>query len=395
MPLPLYQFRFMAQFEGNFSSKLPSVGTTIFTVMSKMAAEHDAINLSQGFPDFFCHPRLPELVNYFMVQGYNQYAPMAGIHALREQVALKTTELYGAIYDVDTEVTITAGATQALYTAMTAFLGEDDEVIVFEPAYDSYLPGILLNKGRPVYYKMEAPEYRIDWKQVMKLINGRTKMIIINTPHNPTGTVLSDEDMLQLEKMLKGTDVIVLSDEVYEHIVFDGGKHQSVTRFEDLRQRSVCVSSFGKTFHTTGWKLGYVLAPENLMTEFRKVYQFAQFSASTPMQFAIAEFLKEKEHYLELSQFYQQKRDLFKGYLENSRFKTLPSKGTYFQCVDYSAISKQGDRRYVEYLTKKKGIAAIPVSAFYRNNDDHQIIRFCFAKTDETLHKAGELLCKI
>lgn len=385
----------MAQFEGNFSSKLPSVGTTIFTVMSKMAAEHDAINLSQGFPDFFCHPRLPELVNHYMQLGYNQYAPMAGVYALREQIVKKTLEQYGASYDVETEVTVTAGATQALYMAMTAFLNEDDEVIVFEPAYDSYLPGIMLNKSRPVYYTMEAPEYKIDWKQVMKLINGRTKMIIINTPHNPTGTVLSDEDMLQLEKMLKGTDVIVLSDEVYEHIIYDGAQHQSVTRFEDLRTRSICVSSFGKTFHTTGWKLGYVLAPENLMAEFRKVYQFAQFSVSTPMQFAMAEFLKEKEHYLGLSEFYQKKRDLFGEYLSQSKFKPLSSDGTFFQCVDYSAASKSGDMKFVENLTKKKGIAAIPVSAFYRNSDDHKIIRFCFAKTDETLHKAGELLCKI
>lgn len=385
----------MAKFEGNLSSKLPSVGTTIFTVMSKMATESGAINLSQGFPDFNCHPRLPELVTYYMHQGHNQYAPMAGVYGLREEIARKTYELYGAQYDVETEVTVTAGATQALFLAMTAFLNDGDEVIIFEPAYDSYLPGVLLNRARPVYYKMESPDYTIDWKQVMKLINGRTKMVIINTPHNPTGTVLSDDDMLQLQKMLSGTDVVVLSDEVYEHIVFDGASHQSVARFEDLRKRSICVSSFGKTFHTTGWKMGYVLAPENLTTEFRKVYQFAQFSASTPMQFAMADFLKEKDHYLQLSTFYQQKRDLFAGYLEQSRFKKLPSHGTYFQCVDYSDISKSGDQKFVEQLTKKKGVAAIPVSAFYKNNDDHKIIRFCFAKTDETLHQAGELICKI
>lgn len=385
----------MAKFEGNLSSKLPSVGTTIFTVMSKMATESGAINLSQGFPDFNCHPRLPELVTYYMHQGHNQYAPMAGVYGLREEIARKTYELYGAQYDVETEVTVTAGATQALFLAMTAFLNDGDEVIIFEPAYDSYLPGVLLNRARPVYYKMESPDYTIDWKQVMKLINGRTKMVIINTPHNPTGTVLGDDDMLQLQKMLSGTDVVVLSDEVYEHIVFDGASHQSVSRFEDLRKRSICVSSFGKTFHTTGWKMGYVLAPENLTTEFRKVYQFAQFSASTPMQFAMADFLKEKDHYLQLSAFYQQKRDLFAGYLEQSRFKKLPSHGTYFQCVDYSDISKSGDQKFVEQLTKKKGVAAIPVSAFYKNNDDHKIIRFCFAKTDETLHQAGELICKI
>lgn len=383
------------QFEGNISSKLPGVSTTIFTVMSKMANDYNAINLSQGFPNFSCHPKLVELVSKFMKEGANQYAPMAGVLPLREQIAAKTEELYGAKYDVEKEITVTAGATQALQVAMSTFLSEDDEVIIFEPAYDSYLPCILLNKAKPVYYKMESPDYLIDWKQVMRLMNQKTRMIIINTPHNPTGSVLAEEDMLQLQKILDGTDIVVLSDEVYEHIIYDGANHQSASRFEKLRERSIVVSSFGKTFHTTGWKVGYVLAPENLMTEFRKVFQFAQFSVSTPMQWAFSEFLKEKDHYLELSAFYQKKRDLFEEYLASSRFKPLSSAGTYFQCVDYSEISQDHDLKFVEEMMQSHGVAAIPVSSFYRNEDDQKVIRFCFAKNDETLNKAGEVLCKI
>ncbi|MBI1185425.1 aminotransferase class I/II-fold pyridoxal phosphate-dependent enzyme [bacterium] len=382
-------------FEGNITSKLPATGTTIFTIMSKMANDHNAINLSQGFPDFSCHPKLVEYVNYYMTQGYNQYAPMAGVPLLRERIAEKTLKLYGTSYDVSNEITITAGATQALQVAMTAFLKENDEVIIFEPAYDSYLPCINLNKARPIYYKMQAPDYKIDWKQVMKLINQKTKMIIINTPHNPTGTVLGREDVLQLERMLKDTDIIVLSDEVYEHIVFDGVVHESVARYEDLRKRSLIVSSFGKTFHTTGWKIGYVLAPENLMAEFRKVFQYAQFSVSTPVQWAIADFLLEPEHYEQLSAFYEAKRNLFASYINQSRFKPLQSHGTYFQCVDYSAVSRLKDKKFVEKLAKENGVAAIPVSAFYKNGDDQKVVRFCFAKNEETLHKAGELLCQI
>ncbi|MFY0671880.1 MAG: methionine aminotransferase [Bacteroidia bacterium] len=382
-------------FEGNLNSKLPNTGTTIFTVMSALANKHNAINLSQGFPDFSCHPKLVELVTRQMKSGANQYAPMAGVAQLREQIALKTQKLYGALYDVDNEITVTAGATQALQVAMTAFLNEDDEVIVFEPAYDSYQPCIQLNKARAVYYTMEAPNYEIDWKRVMKLMNQRTKMIIINTPHNPTGTVLKQEDLEQLERILRGTDIMVLSDEVYEHIVFDNEKHQSVSRFKELRERSIIVSSFGKTFHTTGWKIGYVLAPENLTKEFRKVFQFAQFSVSTPMQFAIAEFLQEEEHYLELSDFYQKKRDLFASFLSVSKFKPLQCSGTYFQCVDYSSISDEEDVKFSERLTKEFGVASIPVSPFYKNEVNQNVIRFCFAKNEETLKKAGEILCKI
>lgn len=383
------------QFEGNITSKLPSVGTTIFTVMSKMAADHNAINLSQGFPDFSCHPKLVELVNGYMSAGYNQYAPMGGVMPLREQIATKTKALYGATYDPETEITVTAGATQGIHVAISALLQEDDEVIIFEPAYDSYVPCITLNKARPVYYKMEAPDYEIDWKQVMRLMNQKTRMIVINTPHNPTGSVLSKDDMLQLQKILADTDIVVLSDEVYEHIVFDDQEHESIARFEDLRKRSVIVSSFGKTYHTTGWKIGYVLAPENLMSEFRKVFQYVQFSVPTPIQWAMADFLTEKEHYLSLSAFYQRKRDLFEDYLAQSRFKPLSSSGTYFQCADYSAISKGSDMKFVEKLTKKHGVAAIPISSFFKGGDDQKIIRFCFAKNEETLHKAGELLCKI
>lgn len=385
----------MYQFDGNITSKLPNTGTTIFSVMSALANQHQALNLSQGFPDFNCHPQLVELAAKHMKAGHNQYAPMPGVPILREKLVAKTEELYGASYNPDTEITITAGATQALQVAISTFVGEDDEVIIFEPAYDSYAPCITLNKGRSVYYTMEAPDYKIDWKQVVKLLNHRTKMIIINTPHNPSATILGEEDMLQLEKMLEGTDIVVLSDEVYEHMVYDGEAHQSAAKFEKLRNRSICVSSFGKTYHTTGWKIGYVLAPENLMKEFRKVYQFSMFSVATPMQYAFADLLDEKDLYLELSNFYQAKRDLFQEYIKQSKFEILPSKGTYFQCVDYSKISDKDDMAFVEWLTKDVKVAAIPVSAFYRNTDDHNVIRFCFAKEDETLRKAGELLCKI
>ena len=383
------------QFEGNISSKIPSVDKSIFAQMSEMAARHDSINLSQGFPNFSCHPKLISLVSQYMEKGFNQYAPMEGVPVLRERIAEKIESIHGAKYNVEKEITITGGATQAIQIAMTAFLNEDDEVIVFEPSYDSYLPCINLNKAKPVYYKMEAPDYTIDWKQVMKLINQRTKMILINSPHNPTGHILTAEDLTKLQRLLDGTDIIVLSDEVYEHIVYDEEGHQSASRFKELRKRSLIVSSFGKTFHTTGWKLGYIVGPENLMKEFRKVFQFAQFSVSTPMQWALSDFLLEKDHYLELANFYKTKRDLFATYLDQSRFKSLECRGTYFQVVDYSSISKMSDKRYVSRLSKEHGVASIPISAFYKNGDDHKIIRFCFAKSEETLHKAGELLCKI
>ncbi|MBI3143484.1 MAG: aminotransferase class I/II-fold pyridoxal phosphate-dependent enzyme [Bacteroidetes bacterium] len=382
-------------FSGNIASKLPATETTIFTIMSRLAAEHQAINLSQGFPDFSCQPALSALVAHFMSLGYNQYAPMPGVAYLREQVSAMRKEIHGVEYNPETEITITAGATQGIYIALSAFLHENDEVIIIEPAYDSYLPGILINKAKPVYYQMLAPDYTIDWKQVMKLITQRTRMIIINTPHNPTGTLLTSGDMQQLERMLKDTDILVLSDEVYEHITYDGQVHESASRYTDLRSRSIVVSSFGKTLHTTGWKVGYVLAPENLSNEFRKVFQYAQFSVSTPMQWAIAQFLEDPAQYKGLSAFYEAKRDLFNSYLTRSRFKPIPSRGTYFVCADYSGISRMSDRKFVERLTKDHKVAAIPVSAFYKNKHDQKVIRFCFAKSEETLHKAGEILCAI
>ncbi|ESS71312.1 aminotransferase YbdL [Methyloglobulus morosus KoM1] len=377
------------------NSKLPDVGTTIFTVMSKLAAEHDAINLSQGFPDFDCHEGLVSLVNKFMKAGNNQYAPMSGIIGLREILAEKIEDLYGTQYDPDTEITITAGATQAIYTAIAAVIREGDEVIIFEPAYDSYQPAITLNGGITVHLKLRTPGYTIDWQEVKRSINPLTKMIIINTPHNPTGTVLSAADTLILAEITKGTDIIILSDEVYEHIIFDDQPHHSVARFRPLAERSFIISSFGKTIHATGWKVGYCAAPKNLMAEFRKVHQFLVFSVNTPVQFALAEFLGQKGHYLSLGKFYQQKRDYFIDLIKNSKFGIVPSAGTYFQLLNYQTISNEKDTDYAQRLTKEFGVASIPVSAFYHQQEDNKVLRFCFAKKEDTLEKAAVILNKI
>ena len=385
----------MPEFKGSVSSKLPGVGTTIFTVMSKMAAEHGAINLSQGFPDFECPPQLVELVTKAMKDGHNQYAPMPGLPALRERIAEKTEELYGTSYNPETEITVTAGATQAIYTAIAAVVREGDEVIMFEPAYDCYGPAIELNGGKPVYVSLKAPEYTIDWNAVKKVVNHRTKMIIINTPHNPTGAVMSADDMKQLEKLTKNSDIIIISDEVYEHIVFDGNRHESAARYPGLASRSFIISSFGKTFHTTGWKLGYCIAPKELMTEFRKVHQFLVFSCNTPMQMACAEFLKDKSHYLELSAFYQEKRDYFIQLIRGSRFSFTPASGTYFQLLQYDKLSEEKDTDYAVKLIKEHGVASIPISVFYHKPVYDKMLRFCFAKKNETLEKAAELLLKI
>jgi methionine aminotransferase len=385
----------MPQFPGTIHSKLPQVGTTIFTVMSKMATEHNAINLSQGFPDFACSEELIELVNEAMLKGNNQYAPMPGLPALREIVAQKTEALYGTKYDADTEITITAGATQAIYTAIAATIREDDEVIIFEPAYDCYQPAIEVAGGKTVYLQLKAPDYSIDWTEVQKVFNHRTRMIIINTPHNPTGSVLSDDDMRQLEKIVKDSDTVIVSDEVYEHIIFDGKQHQSVSRFPHLAERSFIISSFGKTFHVTGWKVGYCVAPKNLMTEFRKVHQFLVFTVNTPMQYALAEFLKKKENYSDLGNFYQKKRDYFISLIKNSRFAFKPAAGTYFQLLDYSKIAKEKDTEYAIRLIKESGIASIPISVFYHKPVDNKMLRFCFAKKDETLEKAAQIINKI
>lgn len=377
------------------NSKLPNVGTTIFTVMGKLAAEHNAINLSQGFPDFGCSEELIGLVNKYMMSGQNQYAAMEGLMSLRKILSGKTYELYSATYDPETEITITSGATQAIFTAITAIVRENDEVIIFEPAYDCYQPAIELNGGKTIYVSLKAPNYTIDWEEVKKIINHRTKMIIINTPHNPTGSILSARDMEQLEKLTKGTDIVILSDEVYEHIIFDGHEHQSVARFPKLAERSIIVSSFGKTFHATGWKTGYCVAPKKLMAEFRKVHQFLVFSCNTPIQYALAEYLTNKNNYLELGNFYQKKRDHFNTLIKNSKFEFEPSSGTYFQLLRYKGISKENDRDYSVRLIKEFGIASIPVSVFYHEATDDHVLRFCFAKKEETLEKAAEILNKI
>ncbi len=385
----------MNPFPEIITSKLPKTGFSVFAVMSNMANEYNAINLSQGFPDFECSSKLIELVNKYMRKGYNQYAPMAGVMKLREAIAEKTELLYTASYNCETEITVTAGATQGIYTAISAFVKDEDEVVVFEPAYDSYVPAIKLNGGVPVCVPLKMPDYHIDWDEVRKLLNQRTKMIIINTPHNPTGSILTAKDMLQLEKITKNTGIIILSDEVYEHIIFDGFEHQSVCRYPSLAERSLVLSSFGKTFHTTGWKTGYCLAPENLMKEFRKVHQFIVFCSNTPIQHAVADFLNDKSGYEELGVFYQQKRDLFIKLIKDSRFKVIPAYGTYFQLLDYSGITDEPEMDFAQRLIKEHGIGSVPVSSFYNKPVDNNILRFCFAKKEETLKKAAEVLCKI
>lgn len=376
-------------------SKLPNTGTTIFTTMSKLAAENNAINLSQGFPDFNCDKELIGLINKHMLAGSNQYAPMPGLMSLREAIAQKTEELYSANYDPETEITITAGATQAIFTAISAIIREGDEVIIFEPAYDCYQPAIELNGGKTIYLQLKAPTYSIDWEEVKKVLNYRTKMIIINTPHNPTGSIMTAADMAKLEKLTKGTDIIIISDEVYEHIIFDGYEHQSVARYPKLAERSFIISSFGKTFHATGWKMGYCVAPKNLMVEFRKVHQFVVFSCNTPIQHALAEYLKNKSNYMNLGAFYQQKRDYFIKLIKGSKFTFEPASGTYFQLLRYNALSKEKDTDYAIRLTKEFAIASIPISVFYHNNVDNKVLRFCFAKKEETLEKAAEILNRI
>lgn len=383
------------QYPNMINSKLPNVGTTIFSVMSKLAADHGAINLSQGFPDFNCHEELISLVNKYMKSGNNQYAPMPGLIGLREIIAQKTEELYNAKYNPETEITVTSGATQAIYTAITAVVREGDEVIVFEPAYDCYQPAIELNGGKTVYLQLKAPGYHIDWEEVKKVINHRTKMIIINTPHNPTGSILSVADLEQLQKLTRDTDIMIISDEVYEHIIFDKHRHESVARYPLLAERSFIISSFGKTFHTTGWKIGYCLAPQNLMAEFRKVHQFLVFASNTPIQFALTEFLKQRGQYLELGDFYQQKRDYFIKQISNPGFTFTPAAGTYFQLLNYDKISREKDTDFAVRLTKEFGLASIPVSVFYHEGTDHHVLRFCFAKKEETLEKAAAIINKI
>jgi methionine transaminase len=378
-------------------SKLPAVGTTVFSLMSALAAEHGAVNLGQGYPDFDCDPALPALVADAMRAGHNQYPMMTGAPALRQAVADKIAAHYGASYNPASEITITAGATQALTTAILCCVHAGDEVIVIEPAYDSYLPAIALAGGIPVPVAMQLGEqgYSVPWHQVAQAVTARTRLIIINTPHNPTGSVLRAADVEALADIVRGTGMLVLSDEVYEHMVYDGQRHESLCRHPELAARSFVVSSFGKTYHVTGWKIGYVAAPAALSAEFRKVHQYNVFSVNTPMQHGIADYMAKPAPYLELPAFYQRKRDLFRNGLKNSRFTLLPADGTYFQCVRYDAISSRLEAEFAQWLTTEIKVAAIPVSAFYRQARESGIVRFCFAKQDQTLALALERLARL
>ncbi|MGZ8210829.1 MAG: methionine aminotransferase [Burkholderiales bacterium] len=385
----------MPRYTGKVDSKLPRVGTTIFTVMSRLAAEHNAINLSQGFPDFDCAPELRALVTKYLNAGLNQYPPMAGVPCLRESVAEKCAALYGTEYDPEDEVTIVPGATYGIYTAVATMVRPGDEVILLEPAYDSYAPAVEVHGGKPVYVQLTYPDYAIDWQAVQQAITPRTRLIIVNTPNNPTATVFSAEDLRMLEGLLRGTDIVLVSDEVYEHIVFDGHAHQSIARFPGLAERSFVVSSFGKTYSVTGWKMGYVLAPRELVAEFRKVHQFNVFVANGPVQYALAEYMRVKDAYLGLAAFYQRKRDFFLEGLRGSRWQPLFSRGTFFQNLRYDAISDEPDTELAVRLTRERGVASIPVSVFYREPPAHKVLRFCFAKSEETLARGAEILSRL
>ncbi|MCW5627316.1 MAG: pyridoxal phosphate-dependent aminotransferase [Rhodoferax sp.] len=385
------------------SSKLPSVGTTIFTVMSSLATEKKAVNLGQGFPDFPCDPALVGAVTQAMESGYNQYPPMTGVPELRTAIADKLRSWHGPHggrdYDANSEITVTAGATQAILTAVLAIVGAGDEVIVLDPCYDSYVPNIELAGGVALRVPLTPGSFRPDFDAISAAIGPRTRAIIINSPHNPSASIWSREDMLRLQELLAPTDILLISDEVYEHMVFDGREHEGAARFPDLAARAFIVSSFGKTYHVTGWKIGFVAAPASLMAEFRKVHQFNVFTVNTPMQYGLARYMAEPRHYLELPAFYQRKRDLFRAGLAQTRFRLLPSEGSYFQCVDITGLSVPErtlpDGEFCQWLTSEIGVAAIPLSAFYGNGFDQHVVRFCFAKKDETLHAALERLARL
>jgi len=377
------------------TSKLPALGLTIFSEMTQLADDYRAINLSQGFPDFEVHPELTGLVAHYMREGCNQYAPMQGVALLRERIAAKVLELYSAGYDPASEITVTSGATEALFAAITAVVGRNDEVILFEPAFDSYLPVIELCGGTPVYIQLKFPEYTVDWDEVRAAVSEKTRLIILNFPHNPTGAVLSQADLGHLIQIVQDTNIVLVSDEVYEHIVFDRCPHLSLSAYPQLAERSFVISSFGKTYHATGWKLGYCLAPRTLSKEIQKIHQYLTFACNTPMQHAFAEFMQKKEIYLQLSGFYQKKRDLFQAFIEKSRFKVLPCHGTYFQMLDYSSITDEPDLEFARRLTVDYGVAAIPPSVFYHKKNDYKVLRFCFAKKDETLAEAAKRLCRV
>jgi methionine aminotransferase len=376
-------------------TKLPAVGTTIFTVMSALATEKGAVNLGQGFPDFDCDPRLVQAVTEAMTQGLNQYPPMPGVPTLRAAVAAKMEAMYGHSYDAASEITITAGATQAIITAILAVVRPGDEVIVLEPCYDSYVPNIELAGGTVVRVPLTPGSFRPDFDKIAAAINGKTRALLINSPHNPSATVWSNEDMLRLQELLAPTDVLLISDEVYEHMVFDGQEHQSAARFPGLAARAFIDTSFGKTYHVTGWKVGYVAAPAPLTAEFRKVHQFNVFTVNTPVQHGLAAYMADPQPHLQLPAFYQRKRDLFRQGLQRTKFRILPSEGSYFQCVDISEVSKLGESEFCKWLTTEIGVAAIPLSAFYGNGFDQRVVRFCFAKKEETLHTALDRLARL
>jgi methionine transaminase len=376
-------------------SKLPGVGTSIFTVMSQLAQQHQALNLSQGFPEFDCPPALAELVGSYTRRGFNQYAPMAGVGALREKISAKTRLLYGLAPDPDTEITVTSGATEALFAAIAAVVRPGDEVLVIEPAYDSYVPAITLNGGIPVFCPLTVPGFRIDWDLVKARLTPKTRLLLINSPHNPSGAVLSAQDLDALAQLVAGTGIFLIGDEVYEHMVFDGQQHQSLLRRPELAARSFVISSFGKTYHTTGWKVGYCVAPPALTAEFRKIHQYLTFSTTTPIQYALADYLDNTAHYLALPGFYEQKRNLFGELVAGSRFTLVPAGGTYFQLLSYEAITDEPDQAFARRLIREIGVAAIPISVFYHNGYDPRYLRFCFAKNETTLREAAKRLCTL
>ncbi len=373
-------------------SKDPNIKTSVFAVMSKMANDYNAVNLSQGFPDFGVSEELIALVNKYMNAGFNQYAPMPGVFELRKKLSAKIQKLYNHIYNPETEITITAGGTQALHSTISTIINEGDEVLIFEPAYDSYAPVVRLNGGRPVYVRLKYPNYSVDWDAVNRMVNSKTRLIILNSPQNPSGKIFTDEDLQSLKKVVVGTKILILSDEVYEHIIFDGKEHNSIAKYPELAERSILVFSFGKMYHATGWKLGYFAAPEKITEEIRKIHQFTVFAANTPIQYAVAEFLDKEEEYLQLPNFYQKKRDFFNGMLKDTGFEIIPAGGTYFQTVNFSSLTDETDFQLAERLTKKFGIAAIPMSSFFHNEENTKTLRFCFAKTEEVLKQAAEKL---
>lgn len=376
-------------------SKLPNQGKTIFAIMSELAKQYQAIDLSRGYPDFEVDKQLIDLYCKYLHEGYNQYAPVSGLIELREKIALKTEKQYGTVLNPDTEITITGGATEAIFTAISAFVQEGDEVIIFEPAYDLYTPAVKVNGGFPVFVELSAPKYHYNWEQVQKSITAKTRLIVINNPHNPTGNILSAWDIEKLKKIVNGTNIILLSDEVYEHVIFDGHEHESILKSPDLFNRSIVVNSFGKTFHATGWRLGYVQAPKEILAEFRKIHQYSMYTSNTPAQYAINEYISSYNNYAEIKDLFQNKRDLFLRYLQGSKFEEIKTQGSYFQNLSYKHISDEDDFEFASKLIREFKVASIPISHFYKAKVDNKILRFCFAKKDETLKQAAEILAGI